>query len=49
MSVSYRDRCMEEGVKQRSGGRAGRETAPKTPSGGISRMGILSHFLLVAL
>lgn len=47
--VSYRDRYMEEGVKQRSGGRAVGETAPKTPSGGISRMGSLSCFLLVAL
>lgn len=49
MCVSYRDKCTEEGVKQRSGGRAFGETAPKTPSGGISRMGSLSRFLLVAL
>lgn len=40
VSVSYRDM---------HGGRGVRENAPKTPSGGISRMGGLSHFLLVAL
>lgn len=41
--------CIEEGVKQRSGGRAVRETAPRTSSEDISGMGGLSHFLLVAL
>lgn len=49
MCVFYSDKGTEEGVKQRSGGRAVGETAPKTSSGGISRMGSLSRFLLVAL